>query len=48
MYQHLPFKGPPKFTPRGIFALKTNYLVTLLDGDISLAKNRPKKNKQKW
>jgi hypothetical protein len=29
MYQHLPLKGPPKFTQTGIFGLKTNHLATL-------------------
>jgi hypothetical protein len=29
IYQHLPFKGPPKFTQVGIFGLKTNHLATL-------------------
>jgi hypothetical protein len=29
IFQHLPFKGPPKFTQIGIFGLKTNHLATL-------------------
>jgi hypothetical protein len=30
IYQHLPFKGPPKFTQICIFGLKTNHLATLV------------------
>jgi hypothetical protein len=30
IYQHLPFKGPPKFAQTGIFGLKTNHLATLV------------------
>jgi hypothetical protein len=29
IYQHLPFKGPSKFTQIGIYGLKTNHLATL-------------------
>jgi hypothetical protein len=32
--QHLPFKGPPKFTQTGIFGLKTNHLATLVCGSL--------------
>jgi hypothetical protein len=33
IYQHFPFKGPPKFTQIGIFGLKIYHLATL-DGRI--------------
>jgi hypothetical protein len=35
IYQHLPFKGPPKFTQICIFGLKTNHLATLVMYGIS-------------
>jgi hypothetical protein len=31
IYQHFPFKGPPKFTQSGIFGLKTYHLATLME-----------------
>jgi hypothetical protein len=30
MYEHFPFKGPPKYTQIGIFGLKRNHLATLI------------------
>jgi hypothetical protein len=30
IYQHFPFKGPPKYTKIGIFGLKINHLATLV------------------
>jgi hypothetical protein len=32
IYQHFPIKGPPKFTPIGIFGLKINHLATRILG----------------
>jgi hypothetical protein len=29
IYQHFPYKGPPKYTQIGIFGTKTNHLATM-------------------
>jgi hypothetical protein len=35
IYQHFPFKGPPKCTQSGIFGLKKYHLATLIHNSIA-------------
>jgi hypothetical protein len=39
IYQHLQFKGPPKFGKNGIIGLKRNHLASLVGGDDGDTKN---------